>query len=154
MHGLISGDRAGRHHQGRANERLAKEDVTLVLSEHSFIGVDGKVKVLACGCKPEHAENHKFRTCRCGKFSKSWVLNKCGYQCRCEVKSSTVEVVPSLSSPGIPEPAENASDGRRKADEGWEQRSPISSTVQGDWIAQIYMAGDDNSESCEEHSKS
>lgn len=43
---------------GRANEELTQEKVELIPSEHSVIGVDGKTKILACECKPEHAESY------------------------------------------------------------------------------------------------
>lgn len=43
---------------GRADKELTEENV-LILSDHSVMGANGTTKLLACGCKPEHAENHK-----------------------------------------------------------------------------------------------
>lgn len=52
---------------GRADEELSKYIVVSTLSEHYVIDVDGKTKLLAGGCRPEHPENHKCRTYKHGK---------------------------------------------------------------------------------------
>lgn len=38
---------------GRANEELTEENVVVLLSEHSFIGIDGKMKIPACGSEQD-----------------------------------------------------------------------------------------------------
>lgn len=115
-----------------------------IISEHSVIGIDKKTKLLACGYKPEHAENHRCRTC------KTCVLTKCGCRCGCEVKTSAAEPVTSLASVGTHVPPENASIGQTQGKDHWDQRSLVSSTVQSNWLEQVWLTRDVNSESCKE----
>lgn len=42
-----------------AEEELTKENVVLILGEHSVTGTDRKTEIFALGRKPEHAESHE-----------------------------------------------------------------------------------------------
>lgn len=110
--------------------------------------------LLHCDYKPGHAENHKFRMFKCGKLDKSYGLTKCGYRYKCEVKTLTVEVVMCLSSMGTHVPLENATIRHGQGEDYSDQSSFVSSTVQDDWVEQVWLAGNDNSESCKEYSES
>lgn len=139
---------------GRAEEELITENVALILSEHSVIGVDDDTKFLANHCKHEHPENHKCRTCKCGKASKSCVLMKYECRCRCEEATSAVKFVTFLSSNGTQVSSEKARAGHGQGKDYGNQRSLVFSTVRSDWMEQVWRTGDNNSESCEEYGKS
>lgn len=65
-------------------------------------------------------------------------------------KTSAVEVVTSVSPVGFHVPSENTSIGHRQGKDHLDQSSLEPPTIEGNWLEQVWLAGDVNSKSSEE----